>query len=282
MDWRCEWCGKPHEDDDPPCDNCGHHSFEKAVQQINTEAVEGGPVWVCTNCGRQHQKNSPPCTRCGGTDFERRTGPPDEDPLDEIGTGWLDVLELKYVVGYAAVALLLGLIVLGVTGVVGLPGTGGDTTAGPPETRDAPGAGDQIEGLSLAAVEDAYLQRLNERRAAENVGEVTVNETVQEAATYYNKGRIATRYGGAEPPVRNLGERFGLACERPNLVAFEVAFDRTGRSVGDFDDETSFGQFLADTYVERGEPFRPAEVGSVGVDIHVAPDGRVFVTQIVC
>ena len=66
MDWRCEWCEKPHEENDPPCDNCGHGSFEKAVRQVNHEVVPGGTVWVCQDCGRSHQRNSPPCKRCGG------------------------------------------------------------------------------------------------------------------------------------------------------------------------------------------------------------------------
>jgi len=73
MKWRCEWCGKPHEENDPPCDNCGHGSFEEAV-------VRGAPdgdsenstiVWVCTDCGREHTKNSPPCSRCGNAKLER-------------------------------------------------------------------------------------------------------------------------------------------------------------------------------------------------------------------
>lgn len=72
MEWRCEWCGKPHEANDPPCDNCGHGSFERAVRPVAPEG-EGGPtVWVCTECGNDHPRNNPPCSRCGGMDLERR------------------------------------------------------------------------------------------------------------------------------------------------------------------------------------------------------------------
>ncbi|WP_252718807.1 hypothetical protein [Haloarcula sp. CBA1122] len=157
MKWRCEWCGKPHEEDDPPCDNCGHGSFEEAVTQVNEAVVEGGPRWVCLDCGRQHQKNSPPCKRCGGSNFERRTGPPEDDPLDEIQTGWLDVLETKYAIGYAAVALLLGLIVLAAVGGITLPGFAAETPTGPPSIASPAGSGDTVDSLSLAEVEDTYV-----------------------------------------------------------------------------------------------------------------------------
>jgi hypothetical protein len=66
------------------------------------------------------------------------------------------------------------------------------------------------------------------------------------------------------------------------VVAYEVAFDRTPRSVADFDDEAAFATALVDSYAERGAAYRPTETGTVGVDVHVAPDGRVFVTHVVC
>lgn len=74
MRWRCEWCGKPHEENDPPCDNCGHGKFEEAVvQQAGAgDDQDSMLVWVCTECGREHTKNSPPCSRCNNATFERR------------------------------------------------------------------------------------------------------------------------------------------------------------------------------------------------------------------
>jgi rubrerythrin len=84
MEWRCEWCGKPHEEDDPPCDNCGHHKFEKAVvQRPDTEGPASTTVWVCTECGRGHTKNSPPCSRCGNPDLEREQRQVDESNLTD-------------------------------------------------------------------------------------------------------------------------------------------------------------------------------------------------------
>jgi rubrerythrin len=86
MEWRCEWCGKPHAEDDPPCDNCGHGSFERAVVPAAPEEADpddsggGGPlVWVCADCGREHPRNNPPCSRCGGMTLEKRRQTFDED-----------------------------------------------------------------------------------------------------------------------------------------------------------------------------------------------------------
>lgn len=73
MQWRCEWCGKPQESDDPPCDNCGHGKFEKAIvrQPAESDGPRSTTVWVCTACGREHTKHSPPCSRCGNATLER-------------------------------------------------------------------------------------------------------------------------------------------------------------------------------------------------------------------
>ncbi|MFC7075984.1 hypothetical protein [Haloarcula halophila] len=287
MKWRCEWCGKPQEENDPPCDNCGHGTFEKAVkpmgpERTDEESTPGGSVWVCQDCGRQHQRNSPPCRRCGGADFEREAVA-DTDPLDEIGTGWRDVVEPKYVVGYAVVALLVGVLVLGFLGVVSLPGAGGQTADGPPPAiPDAPGAGDSVDGLDIAAVEDAYTATYNERRVGGGAGELTRNGSVDRAAAYYNKATVDARYGDGDPPSREAFDRFPLACERPTVVGYQVAYDRTGTALSSFADESALGSALADRYVERGAPYRSATAGTIGVDIHVAPDGRVFVTHVLC
>ena len=282
MKWRCEWCGKPHEEDDPPCDNCGHGSFEEAVTQVNEEVVEGGPRWVCLDCGRQHQKNSPPCKRCGGSNFERRTGPPEDDPLDEIKTGWLDVVETKYVLGYAAVAVLLGLIVLAAVGGITLPGFAAETPAGPPPIADPAGSGDTVDSLSLAGVEDSYLDVYNVRRSGVGGGTVSRNATLDDAAAYYNKGRVDARYANAERPTREGVSRFPLPCDRPAVVSYEVAYDRTPRSLDQFQNETALATALVDSYIERGNRMQRADAGLVGLDIHVGPDERVFVTYVLC
>jgi len=278
MEWRCEWCEKPHEENDPPCDNCGHGSFEKAVTQVNHETVPGGTVWVCQDCGRSHQRNSPPCKRCGSADLQIREGPPETDPLDEINTRWLDVVEPKYVAGYAAVAVLLGVLLLSVVGVISLPTVGGPN--GPPPVPDAPGSADTVGGLSLATVEDEYVTALNAQRQAEGVGAMDRNATSDEAAAYYNKATVAAVAGDGDGPDSEAVARFALPCERPTVVSYRVAPERTGQPVTAFENESALADALVDSYVERGNAFR--EGATVGVDIHAAPDDTVFVTYVVC
>jgi len=278
MEWRCEWCEKPHEENDPPCDNCGHGTFEKAVTQVNHEVVPGGTVWICQDCGRSHQRNSPPCKRCGGADLELRDGPPETDPLDEIGTGWRDVLEPKYVAGYAVVALLLGVLLLSVVGVISLPALGGPE--GPPPVPEAPGSADTAGGLSLATVEDDYVTELNDRRTGEGAGSLTRNGTADDAAAYYNKATVAAVVGDGDGPQREAFARFPLQCDQPAIVSYRVAPSRTGQSVSDFGNETQLATALVDSYVERGNAF--SDGSTVGVDVHVAPDDTVFVTHVVC
>ena len=279
MDWRCEWCEKRHEENDPPCDNCGHGTFVEAGPEVEQEVVPGGTVWVCENCGRTHQKNNPPCKRCGDVDFQQRAAGDVADPMDDISTRWRDIVEPKYVAGYAVVAVLLGVLVLGTVGVITLPGAG---TADPPAVPDAPGEAETVGNLSLSAVEDAYVVELNDRRTGEGVDALTRNATVDEPAAYYNKALVAAAAGDGERPDRDTLERFDLACDDPVVVSYRVAPERTGQSVGEFRSERALAAALVDSYVERGEPFREAERGTVGVDIHVAPDDTVFVTHVLC
>ncbi|WP_276272140.1 hypothetical protein [Haloarcula litorea] len=286
MKWRCEWCGKPHEEDDPPCDNCGHGTFEKAVQPVGPESTDddvqpGGSVWVCQDCGRQHQRNSPPCNRCGSADLVREPVA-DSDPLADIETSWRDVIEPKYVAGYAVVAVLLGVIALGGLGIVPLPGFDTGASGSPPAVPAAPGEADTAAGLSLSAVEDAYVDALNEQRARAGAGELTRDAATDEAAAYYNKAVVEARAGDGPGPEREAFSRFDLACERPAVMAYRVDYDRVGQSLDGFDSEPALAQSLVDSYAIRGIPYRSSEAGTVGVDVHVAPDGTVFVTHVVC
>ena len=85
MKWRCAWCGREHDSDDPPCETCGHETFEPASDSAGSAFDSGSLVWVCTDCGREHVKHS-------------------------------------YLAGSIVV---IGLVALVVTGVVPFPGLGG-------------------------------------------------------------------------------------------------------------------------------------------------------------
>lgn len=336
MKWRCDWCGKPHERNDPPCDNCGHHSFERAVVP-SVPDDGGGPIeWVCTECGRSHPRHSPPCSRCGHTTLEKREGSEAEggvDPVadadegdadgpgademtvwvctecdrehprhrppcsrcgnmdlerrvrrfDDVGPatgGWLDALDAKYALGFVGAFLLLGVIMASTLGMLGL-GAGG-----PPAVDDVPGEAEEIDGLSLSTVERAYVEQLNDRRAAAGEGTLERSGRLDDVAEYNNKRAVKAFHGeGSTPSGDDLADASGdvEACsDRVRYVDYRVAFaDRPEGSVSAFDSESALARALVQEYVS-GSTFVDETDGRVGVDVHVGPEGRVFVTHVVC
>lgn len=331
MEYRCEWCGKPHAEDDPPCDNCGHGSFERAVVPAAPEGDADGPaVWVCTDCGREHPRNNPPCSRCNGMDFERRTQTfddgavpgvddgeerPDADPAvgasdttvvwacsecgrghtrnnppcsrcgnmqlerreerfegtDVGGGGYLDVVD-RTIVGGFVVALVLGVVVVGgALGVVPVPGLG-------PSLPDAPGEATEYRGLALADVEDEYVAELDDRTGAD----LERDADLDEMATYYNRRAVRAAYGeGSTASEGEMAERFDLPGRCGEGAYFHDATLAPSATEGSFGSAADLGTRLADSVLDGGyEPTAPA--GYVGVDVHVGPDGDVFVTTFTC
>lgn len=422
MEWRCEWCGKPHGADDPPCDNCGHGRFERAVQPVGPEG-EGGPtVWVCSDCGRDHPRNNPPCSRCGGMDLERReqtyeegdpigpgaaveggdpegdaeesnaiggdtmtvwacttcgraqprNNPPcsqcggmsfeqrersfedvdalgesdfgdldesiDDDTTDRAGEpasprgpagestdvwactecgrshtrnnppcsrcghmqferrvmefddvaptagGWLQVLDLKILLGFVGAFVLLALLVGTTLGIVTLPGT----TPSEIPADDVPGQAGSSHGLDLATVETAYVDELNERRAAGGTTTLDRSESLDRRATWYNRRVVQAAYTDASrPSASELEDAFpdsGQCSAAITYSPFRVPDDRlAGTGLEEFDSESELAAALVDAYVRQfGEEFTEVSDGLVGVDVHVGGDDTVFVTQFVC
>jgi DNA-directed RNA polymerase subunit RPC12/RpoP len=270
MKWRCEWCGKPHEENDPPCDNCGHGTFEKAVVRETGPTAGSDPetttVWVCTECGRTHTKHSPPCSRCGNHKLvmeEQRVG---DDELD--APGYLDLLTPRYLIGLVVVLGLATVFLLGVTGVVDVPGFGTSV----PEVEDVPGSATTAGNASLDDVEESYVSTLNDRRTNEGTSEVSRSEELDEVATYVTRQNVKADYGDARKPsadrVRNLldercdGERtIQLLTRQGNETATAAEL-----GVG-FALESSTG---------------PDGATEVGVGTHTAPDGEIYLTLIIC
>lgn len=276
-----EWCGKPHETDDPPCDNCGHHKFERAVEQVTVgDGSEQGPVWACTDCGREHQKHSPPCSRCGNATLEKRQ--PDYSDLDDLGgTSYLDVLEPKYVAGYAVVALLVAVLMLSTTGVVDVLGV----NDGNPTVSNVPGNGTTAAGLSLSEVEAAYVAEMNERRVANGYRELEVDGHVEDVASYYNKKRVKADYAdGSTPSERQREESFGDACSNVMYLADLVVHpsELDGESLDGYSSEKALGTALVDQYQRKYADFSSPTRGVIGVDVHVATDGTIYVVQYTC
>ncbi|PSQ00330.1 hypothetical protein BRC92_12335 [Halobacteriales archaeon QS_4_69_31] len=278
--WRCAWCEKPHDRNDPPCDNCGHHKFERAVVPVAPDVGEDyqrEPVWVCPECGRQHQKNSPPCSRCGHPNLEKHV-PEEVDFADELGgTSYVDLLEPGYVAGFAVALVALGVLVLAVLGVVTLPGMGGpDLTV-----EGVPGSADTVDGVDLAAVEAAYLDRINDRREAAGRDPLARNDRLDEVSRFATQRRAKSVYGdGQQASGDRLANAAGDACDGEDFVLrlFRVDVDPDG--------EVASADAVADTLVDGALAGESTPVGAdgarTGLDAHAGPDGRVFLSQLVC
>jgi len=273
MDWRCEWCGKPHDENDPPCDNCGHGSFEKAVVRQTDPAETSGPestfVWACTECGRTHTKHSPPCRRCGNHKLVREEQFVDDSEL--AAPSYLDLLTPRYALGLVVVLALAGLFVSGLTGVIDVPGFGNDV----PDVSNVPGDADSAGEMGLAAVESAYLDAVNDARANGSDGEVTREKRLDEVATFVNQRFVKSEYGDGSPPSRDrVEELVGDSC----ADGFAVEFETLQRS--DYGTAAGLGEAFASETTDS--EIRAPSVTTVGIDTHTAPDGTVFLTQIVC
>jgi ribosomal protein L37E len=273
--WRCAWCGKPHAKNDPPCDECGHHKFEKAVVPVAPDNPdhEPEPVWGCPECGRQHQKNSPPCSRCGNPSLEKRS-PEAFDAAELETSSYADLLSARYVAGYAVALVAGAVLVLGLLGVITLPGMGGDLTV-----SDVPGDAERSNGLELAAVEDAYVADLVERREAEGYAALSRNDRLDDAARFWNQRRVKADYGdGTVPDGERLSEAIGGACSGSvGPVAFSLD---PGASA--FESPEALASALVDAQLAEGQGHFEADRGRIGIDVHVAPDGVVYVSGFVC
>lgn len=99
MTWICANCTARHEQNDPPCRQCGHEQFAQLDAKDTVDEIGGHPglEWACKECGERHVKNSPPCKRCGNAVFEPvspSTDTPDEPPAEhtepEGSWNWLN------------------------------------------------------------------------------------------------------------------------------------------------------------------------------------------------
>lgn len=271
MEWRCEWCGKPHEDDDPPCDNCGHGSFERAVVPVaNAEESLGSEakVWVCTACGREHTKHNPPCSRCGNGKLERQRQEVDEDEL--AVPGYVDLVTPRYVLGAVVVLALVGVFLLGATGIVDIPGFGG----GVPGVSDVPGDAGAAGDVSFADAEQAYLTRLNDARGAASVSTLSRSGDLDSVAAFLNQKRVKDEGISREERDQVQGVLEGACEASPRVVTATLR-------PGGFSSASSLGDALVGSSVRNGEA-NTLEGTRTGFDLHAAPDGRVYLLQVVC
>ena len=271
MEWRCEWCGKPHEEDDPPCDNCGHGSFERAVVPVAGAGESLGSeakVWVCTSCGREHTKHNPPCSRCGHGELELQRQEVSDDELEV--PGYVDLLTPRYVLGLVVVLAVAGVFVLGVTGVVDIPGFGG----GVPEVSDVPGNAAAAGNVSFDDAERAYLSRLNDARERVNVSSLSRDGDLDAVATFFNQKRVKAEGVSREERDRVQGVLEGTCETSPQVVTASVPPESV-------DSAAALGDALVASSVQDGEA-DTVDGTRTGVDLHATPDGQVYLLQVVC
>lgn len=271
MEWRCAWCGKPHDEDDPPCDNCGHGTFERAVVR-QAPAGDSTTVWVCTECGREHPKHNPPCSRCGNPDLERREQTVGEEELNP--PGYLDLVTPRYALGLVAALALAGVLILGVAGVIDVPGL----STGVPSVSDVPGSATELDGVPLADVETAFLERLNALRDERGLTALRRTERLDELAAYFNQRRVKAVVDGAEQPTAGeLLEYMDESCGREVVLADYAVPVPDSATTAD-----SLGKRLASRAVENGQGSFEAGKSLTGLDVHAMTDGAVSVTQLAC
>jgi len=277
-EWICAWCDKPHDRNDPPCDNCGHHKFERAVVPVAPENTdhEREPVWACPECGREHQRNSPPCSRCGNAQLEQRV-PDERDYATELGgTSYLDLLEPRYAVALVVAVVAGAVLVLGLLGVISLPGMSGDSLA----VSNVPGNATAAGGHSLAAVESEYVAVLNEQRPDDP--RATRSSGLDDAARFYNQRRVKSVAGdGSLPSDDRMQEAIAGACD--SEVTLYTATELSDASLSSFEDERAVAAALVTSLRERyGAGAFDIGGASVGVDVHALPGRGVSVTLLVC
>ncbi|RKD97103.1 hypothetical protein [Halopiger aswanensis] len=288
MKWRCTWCGKPHAENDPPCDECGHNVFEKAVVRADEDSsnanggagTSGAPdeldgatpgtvdtgtqyVWRCPNCGRDHVRNNPPCSRCGNPDLEQTEQTYDEIDRELETPSWLELAK-----PYAPILVVIGLVVaLFATGIVPpsvLPGIG------PPSPPDAPGNGSQAGGIDLDRTAELVHEELETDRGAADSR--TYDADLAAFAEYWNRALIASDYGDANPEPADP-DAFGVDCAAEDVVA--VQLPQLEEDIDGYDDESDLAAEIADALRPTADSGSSGDLSAEGLDLHVTDDGEI-------
>ena len=272
MKWRCEWCGKPHEENDPPCDNCGHGSFEKAiVREPDFETVDTGPtyVWACPNCGREHVKNSPPCSRCGNPELEKTEQEYADVERDLETPSWLEVAK-PYTPIFLVFVVVISLFATGIVPLSAIPGIG------TPSAPDAPGEGTEAAGIDLEAVELEVHDRLEADRSAD--ASVQYDDGLAAFAEFRNRQLVVADDEGVDPDDAPPLSEFDPTCgdATPAGGAFTL-----GESIDAYEGESELAATIASAVESELDLEDDSAFVSEALDVHVA-NGTVFVFYVAC
>lgn len=279
MEWRCEWCGKPHEENDPPCDNCGHGQFEEAIVRRTDLAGEDGPettlVWVCTDCGREHPKHAPPCSRCGNTTLEKQEQRVAESEL--TAPGYLDLMTPRYLAALGLTLAVATVVVLGFVGVLDLPGF---DQGGVPEVEGVPGNETAAGSVALDEVEAAYVTAVNQHREDAGDPQLQRSDSLDEIATFYHQEFIRWQLAGGDPPDGETATDLLLEdCRTDRGTSLE--FHDLRISANGTESPSELGEALADELRNDERLSVAGSADAVGVDTHYV-DGQLLLGQFVC
>lgn len=266
MTWRCTWCGREYETDDPPCDTCGRERFERVDPDSGSAFEAESFHWVCENCGREHVKNAKICSGCSHPALEKRpVGGTDLDAELEtpgyLAVGW------PYLLGAVAVIALVALVVVG---VIPFPGVG------PPAPPEAPGESETAAGLDLRTVETELRGEFADVRGSERERDDGLDAMVTHLVRHDVAMEYDPDYDRAFPGV----DPFDPAC------GSEVRGDVVDVSVApsDYEDEAGLAAAVAERLLHRST-FRSLVTGSAtteAVAVHVTPDDTVRVAYAAC
>lgn len=266
MSWRCTWCGREYDADDPPCETCGRETFERVDDGSSSAFAAESYHWVCENCGREHVRNAKICSGCSHPSLEKRpVGGADLDADLEtpgyLAVGW------PYLLGAGAIIVVVALVL---AGVIPIPG------AGPPAPPDAPGESETAAGLDLRTVESD----LRAEFAAERGSVRDRDDGLDALVTYLVSHDVARRYDDDYDREFPGARAFSPDCgsELRGDVA-DLPVDPAG-----FDDEAALAAALAERLLNRSA-VRPIVVGDVtteAVAVHVTPDDTVTVAYAAC
>lgn len=218
--------------------------------------------WECQQCGKTTPKNDTPCSRCGAIEYEKVPLHRDEDLA---ATESLIPTSRRALIGYG--------------GAVALVAIGGGYTilsgTTPPSIENVPGHAQSASGIEFAVAEAAVRETVNNQRD----DPLQHDSTVDDAATYYTKSLV--KGGTSSEDLTNALEKFGLS----EWYAARNRFTWSGgRAIDYYDSASALGQDLAESWL-NDEAIRPNLLDSAytrtGVDIHVAENGDIYITQIV-
>ncbi|MEY7849894.1 hypothetical protein AB7C87_11935 [Natrarchaeobius sp. A-rgal3] len=176
--------------------------------------------------------------------------------------------------------ILLFTVVIGITttGVVTLGMLPGH---GPPAPPDAPGESETAAGLEFEDVEHQVHDHLEAEREQRDVGSRSYDTELASLATHLNRNEVRSAHGD-EPTGEIRPEEFGLSCSRtitvfPLVLAGDVGIDA-------YEDESELAETIETTLrldraLER-ELF--ATHSEEALDVHVGPEGSVYVLYATC